>query len=529
MSCKKWFLLLVFLLSVIPEARGMDRRYALVVVNQQGWKQDPLLKYAIKGDALPLAKVLKKLGFQVKTLVNASPQTLRTMLKQLEKRFQRRPKISTFLFYYSGHADQHRLHMGPDVKNALTYKEFISTFRLLQTKRKFAIFDACFSGELIRMFGSLKQYQQLLKKGQVKGVSRRTSINISKLSLPNQGQEEGLRIIASSLLMSWELHQYKASVFTHHMLKGLKGSADLDKDGKISVDELFDYTSREVKKVTGQKPQQLVMTRRTIPYALAPAYRSRLRLGSDLVGKLEVSASNFLWTYHKRQRGPLTIDMVDGKGLITLSKGKKCWKQHILLPKGGEAQLGKNWQKWPCKKLSSLRKKGIMSLPARLTSLETRQEEQTRSLALTTGITQQGLLSLQSLQPTVGLDFREQWWQIGLGFSHGFSLGRSFSLSRFFLQGALTWPFHFTGPSFRGELKAGLFGQLGLVFLHQDKGGGAIQRMAAAGGLLDFTWWFRPSWGLRCHIAVGFDHTPTAQTNGFSLFWRSSLGLAWTL
>jgi uncharacterized caspase-like protein len=36
------------------------------------------------------------------------------------------------------------------------------------------------------------------------------------------------------------------SVFTHFLIEGLKGDADLDGDGRIDVDELYDYTYEQV-------------------------------------------------------------------------------------------------------------------------------------------------------------------------------------------------------------------------------------------------------------------------------------------
>jgi len=39
-------------------------------------------------------------------------------------------------------------------------------------------------------------------------------------------------------------------VFTYFLAKGLRGSADRNGDGKISLKELYDYTKQEVSKYT---------------------------------------------------------------------------------------------------------------------------------------------------------------------------------------------------------------------------------------------------------------------------------------
>jgi uncharacterized caspase-like protein len=41
-------------------------------------------------------------------------------------------------------------------------------------------------------------------------------------------------------------------VFTHYLLKGLNGPADLDADGLITVDEVYSYVSQHVPEATGQ-------------------------------------------------------------------------------------------------------------------------------------------------------------------------------------------------------------------------------------------------------------------------------------
>jgi len=42
-------------------------------------------------------------------------------------------------------------------------------------------------------------------------------------------------------------------VFTHFLLEGLKGKADMDNDSLITVDEVYSYVSDQVPKATGQE------------------------------------------------------------------------------------------------------------------------------------------------------------------------------------------------------------------------------------------------------------------------------------
>ena len=41
-------------------------------------------------------------------------------------------------------------------------------------------------------------------------------------------------------------------VFSYYLLEGLKGEADQDSDGIITIAEVFSYVSRKVPEVTGQ-------------------------------------------------------------------------------------------------------------------------------------------------------------------------------------------------------------------------------------------------------------------------------------
>lgn len=517
----------LFFLCVLTASQvswAQEQRVALLVVNQHGWKGDPFLRYAVSGDLNPLGQELKRLGFQVHRVINREPSVLRQVLKGLRAAMKQRGR-STFLFYYSGHADRSHLHMGPNTKAPFSYKEFLSFFRGLRSQRRLAIFDACFSGEVIRLFGSLSRYKQLLKEGRLKGVKRKSQINISRLRFPNQGQEQGLRIITSSLQMSWELNRYKASVFTHHLLRGIRGAADLDQDGKISVDELFDFTSREVKLVTGQKPQQLVVARRSRPYALAPAYHSRLQIGAQVTGTLQVSVSNFLWTHRKLSRQPLTLALVHGRGMVRLRDGKRCWQQAIVLPKGAMKSLGKRWKQMPCPKMASLRQKGGLSLPVKLAPPLPRLEGWQLSLAA--GMALQGAGSLQRIQPTlsVGLGWKFLQWE--LGFSHGLAGGGTFSLTRLFVQTALglplTWSFaagelgFFVGGLLRGGLVMQHLSQETYMNLH-----------GVAGATLQLSWWFS-QWGLRLGTSAGVDLTPTNGGVGASPFWQVTSAVVWAI
>ncbi|MGZ3569085.1 MAG: caspase family protein, partial [Thermodesulfobacteriota bacterium] len=52
--------------------------------------------------------------------------------------------------------------------------------------------------------------------------------------------------------VSAEKDELKHGVFTYYLLEGLRGKADLDGDGVITIDELYRYVSMKVPPATGQ-------------------------------------------------------------------------------------------------------------------------------------------------------------------------------------------------------------------------------------------------------------------------------------
>ena len=70
----------------------------------------------------------------------------------------------------------------------------------------------------------------------------------------------GRAIISSSgpEQISWEIPQLKNSVFTHYLLEGLKGKADKDHDGVVTLNEAYEYAySRTKDETEGRQHPQL--------------------------------------------------------------------------------------------------------------------------------------------------------------------------------------------------------------------------------------------------------------------------------
>ncbi|TNE44377.1 MAG: caspase family protein [Deltaproteobacteria bacterium] len=364
-------LLLVLGLSLLwtSVSFAQDVRVAFLVGNQRGWPKDPVLNYAVSGDLKPMSRALKGLGFELHTvLANQSAERIRQAFRSMLARLKRKPKVTTFFFYYSGHADKEFFHTGPNQKKPLSFQEFVKFLDQIQVKRRFAVVDACFSGEIIRRFGSLGRYRHLRSRGDVqsKGIRRQLVETDLRKHLPNLGnQTHGLQIISSSQDLSFESARYKSSVFTHHFLNGLQGRADLDRDGKISLNELFLYTKPRVKRETGQSPQQWLFREGSEAYTFAPAYKSMLWIGPQIQGHLQVAVGNFVWRQKKSKRKAIKLAVMPGQGWVRLQRGKKCWRQRVHFPLSQRVVLrSAAWEVEPCG-ARVLLSKGAVELEAR--------------------------------------------------------------------------------------------------------------------------------------------------------------------
>lgn len=527
----RWSLVLwgacVFVLFSQSTAWAQEQRIALLIGHQFGWKGDPTLKYALQGDLRPMARALRRVGFRINVLQNPSPDKVRRVFAHIKRRLAQRSE-TTFLFYYTGHADQTYFHLGRKRYNNLRLQEFVDFFRSLGVTRKFAIIDSCYSGQIIRKFGSIQRFQRLARAGSHKGVRAMSSVDLRKLMLPNQGTEEGVRIISSSLDLAWELKRYKASVFTHHLLHGLKGKADLNRDGKITVDELFDFASRRVIHDTGQRPQQWVLLKRGQPYALAPAYQSHLWIGPEVVGHLQVMVANFMWSQTKHTRRPWQLSVVNGVGHVFLKRRKRCFKQQVMLPKGQMTKLPTRWHPIACRKLDQLVSKGTISLPLRTYVRPKKPIEEALQWGFLAGYSHSTPGPFQASHLSLGLLLRAPWWGLSAHYQVAPPDQRDFQFHRIFLQGELGRTYNTRWGDSRWQWFVGGYIHAGTI-IQMASSQQAAAPLLGAGLIADVAWWPNQDWGIRFGGVVGPQWTQVTTDSGFSLHWDLKLALVFRI
>ncbi|MBD3420397.1 MAG: hypothetical protein GF398_09800 [Chitinivibrionales bacterium] len=223
-------------------ARASIERIALVVGANRGLVNERPLQYA-ESDARRVHTIFEELG-NVKPGHNyllASPS-----IKDFERRLyeiagrvkeirENGGKVE-LLFYYSGHGGADVLHIGG---RKIAVDHVLELLEESKADLKIIVVDACYSGSFLKR----------------KGGTVAPAINVA---VNEELQAEGTIILTSSSedQISHESLELKGSVFTHYFTSGIRGAADIDRDGKVGLAEGFNFarlrTSRELLQKTGK-------------------------------------------------------------------------------------------------------------------------------------------------------------------------------------------------------------------------------------------------------------------------------------
>lgn len=158
--------------------------------------------------------------------------TYSNILSSLRKIMYKASNKDRVIFYFSGHGSKTGLcpydYVGED-DNSISKKDIERLFSSTNAKYKLLIADACYSGNL---------------KG-TKGLIQEEMIKFDKSLSSSSG---GYAVIQSSsgYETSMEDGALKQGVFSHYLLKGLKGAADNNNNKIVTISELFNYIKYKV-------------------------------------------------------------------------------------------------------------------------------------------------------------------------------------------------------------------------------------------------------------------------------------------
>ncbi len=207
-------------------ATAIDR-WAVVVGANDGGPQQERLRYA-ESDAARMAGVLTELGevpeAHTELLRQPRPGDVLAALERVEQALHARtPGPGTVLiFYYSGHAKAQALSLGGDELPLAVLRERLER---VPVDVRVVLLDACQSGAYSR----------------AKGATRAADFSYNSVDGLNVA---GTAVLASSSAseLSQESDEAGGSFFTHHLVGALRGAADEDDDGLVTLDEAYRYT-----------------------------------------------------------------------------------------------------------------------------------------------------------------------------------------------------------------------------------------------------------------------------------------------
>jgi len=231
-----------------PVAEPADAKVWAVVVGVAAYNHMPVLRYT-DDDAYRFYAFLKSLeggalpDNQVSILIDEEA-TRENIVETMKNVFAQVGPQDLVVFYFSGHGlNGSFLPIDFDgFNNKITHEEIAEMFNGCRAKYKLCLADACHSGSLFAMRSGeeepvLNQYYKTLAKS-VSGTALIMSSKADETSLESAGLRQG--------------------VFSHFLIRGLKGEADTDKDKVVSIAELYEYIFSKVRDYTGNRQSPVI-------------------------------------------------------------------------------------------------------------------------------------------------------------------------------------------------------------------------------------------------------------------------------
>ncbi len=220
-----------------------------VVVGVGRYQTMPTLKYSDddayqyyaflkspEGGALPDA--------QVKVLVDEDA-TRANILQTMRQTLLRADDNDVVIFYFSGHGlEGSFLPVDYDgFNNKLLHNDVKNILLESKAKHKICLADACHSGTLLAMKTSLTMQETIARYY--------SAFNDTK---------GGLALLMSSKAEEYSLEDQglRSGIFSHYLIRGLKGEADMNKNNIVTIRELFDYIYKNVRSYTSSAQTPMI-------------------------------------------------------------------------------------------------------------------------------------------------------------------------------------------------------------------------------------------------------------------------------
>lgn len=213
-----WLTIFLYLVSII-HIQAKVYVVSVGIADYPGKENDLRIS---DNDAKTIAKVfLATKDAFVKVLTNEDA-TQSALLSTIHTLFEDAQSDDAVVLYFSGHGTPGALvcHDG-----LLTYQHIFKMLKGCKASRKIIIADACFSGKM------------------------RTTRQQSN----NYNSQNVMLFLSSRTNETSQETQYKNSLFTIFLERGLRGGADKNRDRQITAREIFDFVHDGVTEASGNK------------------------------------------------------------------------------------------------------------------------------------------------------------------------------------------------------------------------------------------------------------------------------------
>jgi hypothetical protein len=220
--------------AVIAGVASYDHMPTLKYTDDDAYRYYAFLK-SLEGGAIP--------DNQVRILIDEDA-TRENVLENLTDIFAQAGPNDLVIFYFSGHGlNGYFLPIDFDgYNNKLSHEEIAAVFQQCKAKYKLCLADACHSGSLLAMRSTevestLNQFYSVLSTT-VSGTALIMSSKSEETSLESSGLRQG--------------------VFSHFLIRGLKGEADNNLDNIVSVGEIFEFVYAKVRDYTAKRQSPVI-------------------------------------------------------------------------------------------------------------------------------------------------------------------------------------------------------------------------------------------------------------------------------
>ncbi len=305
-------------------------RLLLSIGSNYGAPDEPVLQFA-EADAERVRDVFVELGQVEKSratlVLRPTARAVRERLAEIAGRvteLHAQNKKVTLILFASAHGRAGQLHF---TGSSLSTDELRALGLATGADLRVLIVDACESGNAMRGKGA--------QKGQAYALSVQVPAASGEAFISSSGGQE--------LAQEWDT--LGGSLFTHHWVTGLRGGADADRDGKVTLTEAYTYAARHTVAQSidvGQHPefdfdvqggQEVTLTEPKVART-AVSFEDRLEGRFILV---RLPEANVVAEVHKVKGRPLKLALPPGRYLVRRTAGFNVALQEIELPYGGSA------------------------------------------------------------------------------------------------------------------------------------------------------------------------------------------------